>query len=219
MREPNRERKGEIKAINKIQLNEEQKEGKRLIIENQIVIITGQAGSGKSLLCAQVALDLLLKKQVDKILNTRALIEVGRTMGYMPGDLSSKFGPYMEAFTENLYECYDKVKIDELIMAEKLKAMPVNFIRGKTVKDILIVEEAQNLTKEEMLAIVTRLGKTGRIVINGDNAQKDTKESFTGLDYIIQLSKVFPEIKWVKLKENHRSDLVGKILEYEYKNK
>jgi predicted ribonuclease YlaK len=97
--------------------------------------------------------------------------------------------------------------------------MPVQFIRGKTVDDILIVEEAQNLTKGEMLAILTRLGKTGKIVINGDNEQTDIKTpdgQINGLTYAIELSKRIDEIKWIKLKVNHRSDLVGKILDYEY---
>jgi hypothetical protein len=67
-----------------------------------------------------------------------------------------------------------------------------------------------------MLAILTRLGKTGKIIINGDNEQQDTKYGLTGLSYAIELSKKIEEIKWVKLKENHRSDIVGKILEYEY---
>ena len=84
------------------------------------------------------------------------------------------------------------------------------------MKNILIVEEAQNLTKAEMLAILTRLGKTGKIVINGDNEQQDTRESITGLSYAIELSKKIEGIKWIKLKENHRSDLVGQILDYEY---
>ena len=86
----------------------------------------------------------------------------------------------------------------------------------KSIDDILVVEEAQNLTKSEMLAILTRLGKTGKIVINGDNEQRDIKDQYTGLDYVIELSKKIKEIRWVKLKHNHRSDLVGKILEYEY---
>jgi phosphate starvation-inducible protein PhoH len=67
-----------------------------------------------------------------------------------------------------------------------------------------------------MLALLTRLGKTGKIIINGDNEQQDTKESLTGLSYAIELSKKISEIKWIKLKENHRSDLVGKILDLEY---
>lgn len=221
MKEPNRERKGEIKAINAIQLNEEQKEAKRLIIENQIVIITGAAGSGKSLVCAQAALDFLKKKQIECIYNTRAAIEVGRSLGYLPGALNEKFDPYMEALVENLNKCCtDKNEIPKLIQEEKIKAMPVQFIRGKTIDDILIVEEAQNLTKQEMLAILTRLGKQGKIVINGDNNQIDIKSStgeINGLTYAIELSKHIDEIKWIKLQHNHRSDLVGKILDFEYK--
>jgi predicted ribonuclease YlaK len=220
MKEPNRQRKTEIKAISAVQLNEEQKEAKRLIIENQIVVITGRAGSGKSLVCAQAALDFLKKKQINCIYNTRAAVEVGKSLGYLPGALNDKFDPYMEALVENLNKCCtDKEEVPKLIEQGKVKALPVQFIRGKTVDDILIVEEAQNLTKGEMLAILTRLGKTGKIVINGDNEQTDIRSSdgqINGLTYVIELSKKIEEIKWVKLKENHRSDLVGKILDYEY---
>lgn len=223
MKEPNRERKGEIKAINAVQLNDEQKIAKRCIIENQIVIITGQAGSGKSLVCANAALDFLKKKQIKCIWNTRAAIEVGKSLGFLPGGLGEKFDPYMEAFLENLNKCCtNKEEVKGLIEKEQIKALPVQFIRGKTVDDILIVEEAQNLTKGEMLAILTRLGKTGKIVINGDNQQTDIKiptGEINGLSYIIELSKHIQDIKWIKLKENHRSDLVGKILDYEYNNK
>jgi predicted ribonuclease YlaK len=222
MKEPNRQRKTEIKAISAVQLNEEQKEAKRLIIENQIVVITGRAGSGKSLVCAQAALDFLKKKQIDCIYNTRAAVEVGKSLGYLPGALNDKFDPYMEALVENLNKCCtDKEEVSKLIEQGKVKALPVQFIRGKTVDDILIVEEAQNLTKGEMLAILTRLGKTGKIVINGDNEQTDIRSNdgqINGLTYVIELSKKIEEIKWIKLKENHRSDLVGKILDYEYGN-
>ena len=215
MKEPNRERKNEIKY--KLTLNDEQKEAKRMIRENQIVVITGRAGCGKSLVSAQTALDFLFKKEYDNIYVTRAAVEVGHSLGFLPGSLSEKFDPYLEAFQENLTKCYDKAKIESLVQEEKIKSLPVQFIRGKTIDDVLVVEEAQNLTKAEMLAILTRLGKNGKIIINGDNEQKDIKDPYNGLSYIIELSKKIPEIKWVKLKHNHRSDLVGKILDYEYK--
>lgn len=220
MKESNRERKNDIKY--KITLNDEQKEVKRLIREHQIVIITGRAGCGKSLVSAQTALDFLFKKECDNVYVTRAAVEVGNSLGFLPGSLNEKFDPYLEAFKENLLKCYDKGKIEELINSEKIKALPVQFIRGKTVDDILIVEEAQNLTKSEMLAILTRLGKNGKIVINGDNEQTDIVTrggEMNGLSYAIELSKKISEIKWMKLKENHRSDLVGKILDYEYSKK
>lgn len=215
MKEPNRERKNDIKY--KVTLNDEQKEAKRLVIENQIVIITGRAGSGKSLVSAQCALDFLFKKQVDQILITRAAVEVGHSLGFLPGSLNEKFDPYLEAFQENLIKCYDKVKVEELISSKKVNALPVQFIRGKTIDDVLVVEEAQNLTKAEILAILTRLGKNGKILINGDLEQTDIKTGDqNGLSYVIGLSKKIPEIKYIKLKENHRSDLVGKILDFEY---
>jgi phosphate starvation-inducible PhoH-like protein len=214
MREPNRERKSEIRY--NVTLNEEQKDAKRLIIDNQIVIVTGRAGSGKSLVCALTALDFLNKKQCDQVFVTRATIEVGSSLGFLPGTLDDKFNPYLEAFLENLTKCTDKIKIENLVKEQRLIAYPVQFIRGKTIDDILVVEEAQNLSKTEMLAILTRLGKTGKIIINGDNEQQDTKYGVTGLSYAIELSKKIEDIKWIKLKENHRSDIVGKILEYEY---
>lgn len=214
MKEPNRARKNDIKY--NVTLNEEQKTAKQLIIDNQIVIVTGRAGSGKSLICAQTALDFLMKKECDHIFITRATIEVGSSLGFLPGALEDKFNPYLEAFQENLEKCYDKVKIQELVKSKRIVAYPVQFIRGKTIDDVLVVEEAQNLTKGEMLAILTRLGKTGKIIINGDNEQRDIKESYTGLSYVIELSKKIEGIKWIKLQENHRSDLVGQILDYEY---
>jgi phosphate starvation-inducible PhoH-like protein len=215
MKEPNRERKTDIKY--QLQLNDEQKLAKKLIVENQIVIITGRAGCGKSLVSAQAALDFLFKKQIDVIYVTRATIEVGNSLGFLPGGLTEKFNPYLEAFMENLTKCYDKVKITQLIQDQKVQAYPVQFIRGKTIDDILIVEEAQNLTKAQMLAILTRLGKTGKIIINGDLEQTDIRDNgINGLKYVIEMSKKLKGIEYIKLKENHRSDLVGAILDYEY---
>jgi phosphate starvation-inducible PhoH-like protein len=214
MKEPNRVRKSDIKY--QVTLNEEQKETKQLIIDNQIVVVTGRAGSGKSLICAQTALDFLMTKQCEHILVTRAAVEVGSSLGFLPGDMKEKFDPYLEAFQENLIKYYDKTKVLDLVKLDKIKALPVQFIRGKTVDDVLVVEEAQNITKAEMLAILTRLGKTGKIIINGDNEQKDIRDEYNGLSYVIELSKKIEEIKWVKLKANHRSDIVGKILDFEY---
>jgi phosphate starvation-inducible PhoH-like protein len=215
MRDPNRERKGEIKFL--VQLNDEQKHAKNLIVNNQITVITGRAGSGKSLVAAQTSLDFLFKKMTDKIIVTRAMVEVeDDSMGFLPGNVQDKYGEYMEAFVENLEACYDRLRIQELIAEKKIIAGPVNFVRGKTINDILVIEEAQNLSKGKMLALLTRLGKTGKIIINGDFDQKDIKGSFTGLHYAKEISEKIDGIAYINLKENHRSDLVGKILDYEY---
>jgi phosphate starvation-inducible PhoH-like protein len=218
MKESNRERKNDIKY--KVTLNEEQKETKRLIRENQIVVVTGRAGCGKSLVSAVAALDFLNKKECDKVFVTRATVEVGMSLGFLPGALEDKFNPYIEALVDNLNKCQDPVKTTEMVNSGRIVGSTIQFIRGKTIDDVLIVEEAQNMTKHQMLAILTRLGKTGKIIVNGDNEQKDIKDEYNGLSYAIDLAKKFPnEMKWIKLKENHRSDLVGKILEYEYSRK
>lgn len=213
-------RKNPIKALNAISLDDDQKEGKRLIIENQITILTGRAGSGKSLVAAQASLEFLADKRYKYLYITRAAIEVGKTLGFLPGELNDKFNPYIEAIVDNAYKCVPEnnpnFNLNEKIEQGFISGMPVQFIRGKTIDEILIVEEAQNLTKHEMLAILSRLGKHGKIIITGDNEQKDIKESYNGLDFAIELSKVIEGIAWKKLKTNHRSDLVGKILDYEY---
>ena len=93
-------------------LDEDQKLVKESIYNNDIVIITGRAGSGKSLVVAQTVLDMIFKGLVDKVYVTRAAVEVGKTLGFLPGELSNKFDPYIEAFRDNLYKCYDKDKRD-----------------------------------------------------------------------------------------------------------
>jgi phosphate starvation-inducible PhoH-like protein len=211
-----RKPKGEIKF--NIHLNEEQKEAKRLIIENEIVIITGKAGTGKTQMVAQTTLDLLFKQEVEKVFITRPTQQMGDSLGFLPGDLNSKLDPYLDPFKDNLYQCYDRAKVDKMMEESRFEGFAIQFARGKNIKRgmILVCDESQNMSKHQMLGLLTRLGKGGRIIIIGDNEQKDIRDEYNGLSYAIELSKRIPEIKWVKLKENHRSDLVGKILDYEY---
>ena len=215
-REP-RVLKNEIKY--KITLDEDQKKVKESIYSSEIIVITGYAGSGKSLVTAQSILDLVFKKEANQVYVTRSAVEVGKSLGFLPGELDAKFDPYIEAFRDNLYKCYDKDKVDKHIKDGQIQGLPVQYIRGKTVDNgqVLVVEEAQNLTKHEMLAVLTRLGKGGKIIINGDNEQSDIKEAYTGLHYVMDLAKAIPEIRWHKLKSNHRSELISKILDFEHK--
>lgn len=214
-----------------ITLDEDQKKVKADAYENQIIIVTGKAGSGKSLVCANIASDLFFQKHdgIEKIFVTRAIVETGRSLGYLPGTLDEKFNPYLEAFKENLFKCYadTKEKSDKLekhFKDKDIDALPIAFIRGKTIDDVLVVEETQNLTPHEVSAIVSRLGKNGKIIFNGDFDQCDLRfESgsrvFTGLHYLLEMAKAVTEIKHHHLKNNHRSDLVGKILDWEYSRK
>lgn len=210
------QKKRDIKAL--IALNEEQKAAKEVILNSPITLVTGRAGTGKSLLCANIAINMLLKKQIDSVYIVRATIEVGKTLGFLPGDLKTKYDPYIEAFIENLYaSCDKKEMVDKLIEESKIQMLPLQFIRGKTVNSLLIVEETQNCTKKEVEAIVTRLGKQGKIILNGDSAQKDIREDYGGIDLCYELAKYIEGFEHVKLKENQRHGIVGDILNYIYK--
>ncbi len=208
--------KGDIRF--NIQLNQEQKEGKAVIMDSEITVISSSAGTGKSLLVAATCLDLLFKKEIDSITITRPIVELGRSLGYLPGSESEKLSVYIEPFIDNLYQCYDKTKIDSLLKEGTIKGSALNFIRGKTFSkgQVFIVDEAQNTTRHEMVAIMARLGRGGKLIIVGDTSQKDTNESFDGLSYAVELAKNIEGISLIKLHSNHRSDLVGKILDYHY---
>ena len=131
VRDPKREYKSDIKYA--ISLNDEQKEAKRLIYENQIVVITGQAGSGKTTINAQCALDFLNKKMVDKVFLSRPFVEVGKSLGYLPGDLNQKSDPYFEAFIDNVYKCAtDGPKVKQWIEDGRFTYLPIQYIRGRT---------------------------------------------------------------------------------------
>jgi len=199
-------------------LNEEQKDAKAIVLDSEITVITGPAAAGKTYLTANICLDLLFKKEVDKVYITRPTKQVGDSLGFLPGDLDDKLNPYLDPFKDNLYECYDRNKVDALIKDSAIEGTAIQFIRGKTIRqnEILIVDESQNLSTVEIIAILTRLGKGGKIIILGDPAQKDTKESMDGLSYAIEMAKNIEGIELVKLHSNHRSGLVSKILAYHY---
>lgn len=220
MTETNRPRKGEIRYH--VQLDDAQKKAKEIILGSPITIITGQAGSGKSLVALQTGLDFVNKK-MGTLTITRALIEVGdESMGHLPGTAADKLSPYLEAAMENLEKCMDKDKIVSLVNDKRILAGPVNFMRGKTIDDILVVEEGQNLTIVQMLAVLTRVGKNGKIIITGDLAQKDRRKerSYGALDLAIDLAKDLPEyISWVKLDGQHRHDVVTLINDLVYSDK
>lgn len=199
-----------------ISLDEFQKQAKDSIINGQITIITGGAGTGKTSCTVQAAVDLLFKKEISKILVTRPIVEVGKSLGFLPGELNEKYNPYIEPVLDSLYNCYrDKEKIRKMLEEKKVEGYPIAYIRGKNMNDFLIVDEAQNLSELEIRAICTRLTPHGKIVFVGDIDQNDTGRSFTGLHYLLEMANSIPEIHVHNLKNNHRSDLVAKILTFD----
>lgn len=210
-----------IKESGSNSLNEEQKIAVGYIYDNPITIITGRPGSGKSFCAAHCALDFIYKKMTGSVMLLRPTVEVGKSLGYLKGGLEQKIEPYFEAFLENIMECgsENKDKVRGLIEAGIFKESAIQFVRGKTFNEFVVIDEAQNTSRKEMEAIITRLGKNGKMVILGDLQQKDITDSNDGLSWLIDLSNHFDEIKRIDLKGNHRHDLVQRILDYAYKKR
>jgi phosphate starvation-inducible protein PhoH and related proteins len=141
----------------KIELNPEQKEAKSKILQNTVTILAGSAGSGKTLLACQIALEKLFSKEAEKVIITRPTVSK-EEIGFLPGDLREKMDPWVQPIYQNMYALYDKAKVEQLIQAGQIEIVPLSFMRGRTFLDsVVIVDEAQNVTHEQMEMIVTRL--------------------------------------------------------------
>lgn len=205
------------KKINfQIQLNEEQKRAKEVILSNAITVLSGQAGSGKTLLACQAGLDMLFKKQVKKIVITRPTVSK-EEIGFLPGDLKEKMEPWMQPIYANLYQLYNKDKIDG-VLKDQLEIVPLAFMRGRTFLDtFVIVDEAQNCTNENMSMIISRLGLRSKMVICGDTAQVDLKyKGESGFKFLLSVAKKVKDVESFTLLTNHRHPVVeAMLLQYE----
>ena len=159
----------------KLQLNEEQKEAKAKILENTLTLLAGKAGSGKTMLACQIALDGLFRKEYEKIIITRPTVSK-EDIGFLPGDLREKMDPWVQPIYQNMYALYNKDKIEKCIEEGQIEIVPVSFMRGRTFLDsCVIVDEAQNVTHSQMEMIVTRIGLRSKMIICGDDHQVDLK--------------------------------------------
>jgi phosphate starvation-inducible PhoH-like protein len=212
MNQERRKPKGPIKF--KISLNEEQKEAKNLILQNPVTVIKGAAGSGKTLLAAQVALDLLFNREIEKIIITRPTVS-REDIGFLPGDIREKMDPWLAPIYANLYALYDKEKIDKLVSEGIIEILPFPFMRGRTfLNAFVIVDEAQNVTMSQMEMVLGRLGLNSKIAVCGDTSQIDLKnKKESGFDFLKTIAARIDKVKMVSLKKNHRHEIVPAILD------
>ena len=199
----------------KLQLNDEQKEAKAIILENTITLLGGSAGSGKTLLACNVALDGLLRRQYDKIIITRPTVSK-EEIGFLPGDLREKMDPWVQPIYQNLFQLYDKVKVEKLIEDGKIEIVPVSFMRGRTFLDsMIIVDEAQNVTHEQMEMITSRIGLRSKMMICGDSHQTDLKKkSDSGFKFLYAAARKIKNLEGITLTSNHRDSIVEDLIKY-----
>jgi phosphate starvation-inducible PhoH-like protein len=202
-----------------IQLNEEQKRAKEQILYNTVTVLKGKAGSGKSLLAANIALDLLFSREIEKIIITRPTVVAGQDIGFLPGDVNEKLAPFTAPVYENMHRLYNKEKIEKCIADGEIEIVPVSFMRGRNFTNCLVViDEAQNLTDTQMELLLTRICHGSKMVFCGDGAQIDLKDRKTsGFDVVCKHMKDVPGFEVITLEKNHRHEIVEYILDI-YKN-
>ncbi len=204
-----------------LDLNAEQLNAKNIILQNKITVLTGEPGCGKSLVACNVALEMFFRKEIDKIFIARPLVYAEKEpLGILPGDIRDKLIGITTPIIENMYNLYNKEKIDLLLKEDKIHILPLSFMRGLTVsRSLLIIDECQNAKLSQIYDCLTRLGKGSKIIVTGDMSQCDLPNpSESGFGFYEELVRnKLPNCSIINLEINHRDELVKMICKI-YKN-
>jgi phosphate starvation-inducible PhoH-like protein len=134
----------------------------------------GPAGTGKTYLAVAMAVSMLLRKAVRRIILARPAVEAGEKLGFLPGDMQEKVNPYLRPLYDALYDMLDAEKVQKLIDRGVIEVAPIAFMRGRTLSNsFIIMDEAQNSTSEQMKMFLTRIGLNSKTVVTGDVTQVD----------------------------------------------
>ena len=151
-----------------------QKRYVQAIREHDIVFGIGPAGTGKTYLAMAMAVAFLVDRRVKRIVLTRPAVEAGERLGFLPGDIAEKVNPYLRPLHDALFDMVDYEKASALIERGTVEVAPLAFMRGRTLNDaVVILDEAQNTTEEQMKMFLTRLGFGSKAVVTGDITQID----------------------------------------------
>jgi phosphate starvation-inducible PhoH-like protein len=146
----------------------------RLIVDNDIVVGIGPAGTGKTYLAVAAAVDALMRKRVRRIILARPAVEAGESLGFLPGDMQAKVDPYLRPLYDALEDMMPAERMQRALETRIIEIAPLAYMRGRTLSDaFVILDEAQNATSAQMKMFLTRLGVNSRTVITGDKTQID----------------------------------------------
>jgi len=203
--------KGKIKFD--ITLSEEQKSAKTAILYHPYNFILGKAGSGKTLLAVQVALDMFFTRQINKIIITRPTVS-NEDNGYLPGSLDEKMEPWLVPIRSNMRKVYNKPMIlQKMESNEDIELVSLSHFRGRTFDhSAVIVDEFQNLTKQQLGMVLGRLGKGSTMMLCGDPQQIDLKFSNDSAIHEVPKLKSSQYVYSVNLLDNHRHEALDELL-------
>lgn len=196
-----------------VTLSEEQKAAKAEILKHPFNFIVGKAGSGKTLLAVQVALDQFFKRQCNKIIITRPTVST-EDNGFLPGSEKEKMEPWLVPIKSNMRAVYNKPdKLENMEKDEVIELVSLGVFRGRTFNDaVVIIDEFQNLTKAQLRMAIGRLGKNSRMIFCGDLQQIDLKDNnYSAINEIAKIKDSNHVFK-VVLTDNHRHESIEEVL-------
>jgi len=207
--------KGNIKFS--ISLSEEQKSAKSEILSHPFNFILGKAGSGKTLVAVQIALDSFFKREVNKIVITRPTVS-NEDNGFLPGSLEEKMEPWLVPIRSNMRKVYNKPQIlEKMEKDESVELVSLSHFRGRTFDNaVVIVDEFQNLTKQQLGMVLGRLGKNSRMILCGDGQQIDLKFNNDSAIHDVPKLKESRYVYTITLKDNHRHESLDEVLRLLY---
>ena len=181
---------GDSPLFNEVTLTPNQKILHEKIINNTITFVYGPAGTSKTFTVCYAALKMITEKSIDKIIITKPVEESGERLGFLPGTVEEKIGPYFESFFCNMSEMADPLFVESLVQDKTIQCRPLAHMRGATYNDsIMILDEAQNCTYEQLILFITRLGENSKMIIAGDVTQRDIEKKKIALPDFIEMYK------------------------------
>jgi len=197
-----------------LSLSEEQKRAKAQILKHPFNFIVGKAGSGKTLLAVQVALDQFFKRQYNKIIITRPTIST-EDNGFLPGSEREKMEPWLVPIRSNMRKIYNKPDLlSKMEVSEQIELVSLAHFRGRTFDNaVVIVDEFQNLTRSQLAMAIGRLGKDSKIIFCGDSYQIDLKDknwsAYHDMSKLVNSDYVFKTV----LEDSHRHAAIDNLLD------
>ena len=189
----------------------------KLLNEKDLIFSTGSAGSGKTYLAVVYAVSQLKKGFIQKIILTRPAVEAGESLGFLPGDLKEKVDPYLRPLYDALYDMLGVETTNALIEKQVIEIAPLAYMRGRTLENaIIILDEAQNATIDQLKMFLTRLGFNSKMIVTGDCSQVDLpKSAKSGLKIASAMLADLKEVGVIDFTvyDVVRHPLVGKIIE------
>ncbi|MDR0658956.1 MAG: PhoH family protein [Mediterranea sp.] len=185
--------------------------------ENDMMFVIGPAGSGKTYTAIALAVRALKNKEIKKIILSRPAVEAGEKLGFLPGDMREKIDPYLQPLYDALQDMIPAVKLKEYMELNIIQIAPLAFMRGRTLNDaVVILDEAQNTTMQQIKMFLTRMGMNTKMIVTGDITQIDLPPSqASGLVHSMRILKNVKGIAFIELnkKDIVRHKLVERIVD------